>query len=256
MKYKSLIVNLFFKYLLKHGMVYKFYNKLIPFVSKSKYQIVKQLVKEKDKIIILDVGAHKGETIEDVKAIFKKNIEIYSFEPTRSLYLALQEKYRNDNNIHIYNLALGKDNSNKILYKSDFSPTNSLNKPNISEYKKYGFAVADKLQNQQEEEISVMKLYDWIEENRIESIDILKIDTQGYELNVLKGLENKIDIVSLIITELQFRDFYFNSDKFYMIFEYLYSKGFILYDFIDFNKRTSGELVECDGIFINLKIKI
>ena len=39
--------------------------------------------------------------------------------------------------------------------------------------------------------IKIINLSDFIRENKIDTIDILKIDTEGYELNILKGLEEK-----------------------------------------------------------------
>ena len=45
------------------------------------------------------------------------------------------------------------------------------------------------------------KLANFIEKNNILKIDLLKIDTEGYELNVLLGLENHLDKISLIMFE-------------------------------------------------------
>jgi FkbM family methyltransferase len=46
--------------------------------------------------------------------------------------------------------------------------------------------------------LKVQKAIDYINENNITQIDFLKIDTEGYELNVLKGFEDKLSIVKVI----------------------------------------------------------
>ena len=44
-------------------------------------------------------------------------------------------------------------------------------------------------------------MYDFINENSLSKLDILKIDTEGYELEVLKGLKDKIKIVNYVYFE-------------------------------------------------------
>ena len=49
--------------------------------------------------------------------------------------------------------------------------------------------------------IKIIKISDYIDENKISKIDILKIDTEGYELKVLKGLNPNQKIVRFIYFE-------------------------------------------------------
>ena len=52
--------------------------------------------------------------------------------------------------------------------------------------------------------ISITTLEKYCNEKKIEKIDFLKIDTEGYELEVLKGLKKKISSVNLILFEHHF----------------------------------------------------
>ena len=49
--------------------------------------------------------------------------------------------------------------------------------------------------------------------NDITQIDLLKIDTEGYELAVLKGAVQSILNTKIILIELSNHDMYFNYDK-------------------------------------------
>ena len=48
--------------------------------------------------------------------------------------------------------------------------------------------------------------FDYINENKIERIDFVKIDTEGYEYEILKGLNNKFGIVNFIMFEHHYHD--------------------------------------------------
>ena len=54
--------------------------------------------------------------------------------------------------------------------------------------------------------IKLIKLDDYIEKNKITKIDILKIDTEGFELNVIKGLKLNNNKVKYIYFEHHYDD--------------------------------------------------
>lgn len=74
------------------------------------------------------------------------------------------------------------------------------------------------------------KLSTIIKELNIDEIPYLKIDTQGYDLEVIKSLEEYTNIVKYIECEVQTTDFevYINQSKKEDIIEYLSSRGFEL----------------------------
>ena len=71
-------------------------------------------------------------------------------------------------------------------------------------------------------EIQTNKLSDYLIENKLNLIDFLKIDTEGYEYEVLKGLEDKIKDVKIIM----FEHHYDNMIK--KIYVFRYSQIFII----------------------------
>ena len=63
--------------------------------------------------------------------------------------------------------------------------------------------------------------------NSIEKIDFLKIDTEGYELDVLIGLENKIEKVRFILFEHHYHDMIRKNYTFSDINYFLLKNNFI-----------------------------
>ena len=56
--------------------------------------------------------------------------------------------------------------------------------------------------------MKVKRLDNYMTENNLKKIDLLKMDTQGYEPQILEGLSNQLSKINLIITEIMFYDFY------------------------------------------------
>lgn len=141
--------------------------------------------------IIFDVGANDGSSFKHLQ---NEDVKIYAFEPTpflleRCLYPMTSEKF----------VVIGKAVSDfngtakfNIAGQHDWG-CSSLNHFNDGLDKTWAgrtdFVVTEEI------EVQVITLKKFIEENNIELIDWLHIDTQGSDLSVLKGLGDKISIV-------------------------------------------------------------
>jgi len=148
-------------------------------------------------ITVLDIGAHKGETIELFYRAFNIN-KIYSFEPNINLFKFLKsiKKYSNNDKIKIFNFGFGNKNEQKKLNIFSDSSSSTLNDINErTEYfkrKKRFMSFFSKNKNFliEKQTVQIRNLSDFISEQSIDKIDILKIDTEGYEYNILKNLNN------------------------------------------------------------------
>lgn len=150
-----------------------------------------------DKINVIDIGAHKGETLE----IFNKNFnlgKIFCFEPNKELFQILKKKKKNlEEVIEIFNCGVGQKNETKelnIFQDSSSSSFNNLNEDtDYFKRKKKILSFFSKNDSflKKKQSIKIINLSDFIRKKKINTIDILKIDTEGYELNILKGLEQK-----------------------------------------------------------------
>ena len=180
---------------------YSYQKKWIKFLKKNKYNNFK---------LLIDVGAHKGESIK----LFSKNFvikKIISFEASPINFKYLKKKIEenklkyNNTEIVLENIALGAEN--KIIEFNQFNESSSSTIKDInkeSKYYKRKFRLINFLNNKktfQKIKIKVSKLKDYIEKNNIKKIDFMKIDTEGYEYEILLGLENKIKLVDIIMFE-------------------------------------------------------
>ena len=146
-------------------------------------------------INLIDIGAHEGETMD----LFLDNMninKIYAFEPNLNIFrkISLKTKY-NRENINIFNLGVGKYTENKIL--NVFSETSSSTLNSINEDTKY-FKRKKKIISlfykksflNEKQEVKICNLSEFIIQNKIENIDVLKIDTEGFEYNIISGIKN------------------------------------------------------------------
>lgn len=196
-------------------------------------KIIKLINKKFSKpIVVFDVGAHHGETVQLLNK--KLNIEkIYSFEASPKNFEILVNNVQKFffNNVEIFNYGIGEDISDGYINQNIESSSSTINKLNITS--KY---LANKLKIlnikninsfQYKLPIKIISLDYFIEKNAIKNIDLLKIDTEGYELNVIKGLAKNFKIIKLIYFEHHYDDMILKNYKFKDINRLLKSYGFI-----------------------------
>jgi FkbM family methyltransferase len=180
---------------------YSYQKKWIKFLKKNEYNSFN---------LLIDIGAHKGESIK----LFSKNFiikKIISFEASPINFEYLKKKVEenkqeyNNTEIVLENTALGAED--KIIEFNQFNESSSSTIKEIdkeSKYYKRKFRLINFLNNKetyQKIKIKISKLKDYIEKNNIKKIDFMKIDTEGYEFEILLGLENKIKLVDIIMFE-------------------------------------------------------
>ena len=85
--------------------------------------------------------------------------------------------------------------------------------------------------------VDIIRPDDYMNQNNINKVDILKIDTQGYEPEVLDGFGERLSDIDVVITELMFYDYYERSLSFTDIEKYLLPAGFQLYDISHISKN-------------------
>lgn len=150
--------------------------------------------------LVLDVGANIGQYAKSLRKIGYCGY-IISFEPIKSSYEALIEHSKDDPKWHIYNLALGSVNDTKSINVTKGSDLTSFLKPN--EYAKRLFKTKADIDQIEMVEIRRLdellpEILDGIKEPKL----FLKTDTQGYDLEVLKGASLVMDKVLALQSEI------------------------------------------------------
>jgi len=83
------------------------------------------------------------------------------------------------------------------------------------------------------------------------SIDIFKLDIQGYELEALRGANHLLKEIPLVFTEVEFIPLYQNQPLFSDLEQFLRSCGFRLYNLYELWTHPDGQLTAGDALFIN-----
>ena len=158
-------------------------------------------------INLIDVGAHKGETINLFASNFNIN-SIFAFEPNPKVFKQLERNkfIKKIENIKLFNFGLGQRKEEKELkaFNDSSSSTFSLINENTEYYKrkKRYLGIFSKDIYSQNYLVNLYPLSDLIKKYNISKIDVLKIDTEGFELNVLKGLnDNELNIIRFVYFE-------------------------------------------------------
>lgn len=198
--------------------------------------------------IFLDVGSHKGLYSD----LFLKSFKIkkgYLFEPQKKIFLYLKKKYKKNKLIKVFNIAISNKEKMQNIYINKHDLTSSLKELNYEN--KYLKLKSKIFQSQvknmiiKKYKIQTKKLSKIITINKINVIDLIKIDTEGNELEVLKGLEDQIKKIKIILIEFRNDNIYLNYES-SKIKNYLKRKKFILYKKVKF-PLTTWE----DRIYIN-----
>ncbi len=83
---------------------------------------------------------------------------------------------------------------------------------------------------------------------------LIKIDTQGSELDVLRGAENVIQETKFVITEVSFFQFFAGGPQFYDCVKFMKERGFVCYDMFDLSYRPlDGAMSQVDLAFVREK---
>lgn len=208
------------------------------------YSIKSQL--KKNSPLIIDVGAHQGESIKRFKKLFL-DPEIHSFEPQVKQFKILK-KLKSDK-IYLNNCGIGSKNENKnIFINSETAASSYLNLKNEENY----FRNIKTINKEQ----TVLKTIDYyLNEKKIIFVDLMKIDVQGYENEVLKGAINSLEKIHLIEIEIVFVNYYEQKNSFYEIEKILTNHNFELFSLSSLNLNKSDDsLRNLDALYINRKI--
>ncbi|MFA7273186.1 MAG: FkbM family methyltransferase [Crocinitomicaceae bacterium] len=201
-----------------------FYPKLSKFYRKYNNPI--------DTQIILDVGSNRGQSIDFFNKTFQ-NTRIIGFEPNKELFQFLVRKYLNYQNIELINKGASDNNGSRTFYVNQLDETSSfeeLNYDSIYLKKKARLlGVKSKEIIKQELIVEVIELSEFIKAKNLIDIFLLKIDVEGHEYSVLKGLFSKKNDFKIHHIQLENHqdDMYINN-SFKKIEELLYEKSYFL----------------------------
>jgi FkbM family methyltransferase len=135
--------------------------------------------------IVIDAGANVG-TFSIFAASIATHGHIYAFEPTASTFSLLEKNAQNfPYNITCVNSGLGEAVSEKNILNLGMGSGGNVIED--SPFYKNSNADEGKL-----EKVTIITIDQFVAENNIPRVDFIKIDTEGYEANILRGAAETI----------------------------------------------------------------
>ena len=210
---------------------YFYQKKIIKFLKKNSLSEIN---------LIFDVGAHKGDSINlFLKNMKVKNIVSFEASPLNFKYLEnnkknLEKKFPNTK-IIIENLALSSDG--RVVTFNQFNESSSSTINNINQESRYFkrkfnlLNLRNKKKIYESFKLKTETLDNYMYQNNFNRISFLKIDTEGYEYEILIGLKKRIKSIdtimfehhydNMIIKEYTFSDinYLLKKNNFYQVFK-------------------------------------
>lgn len=199
--------------------------------------------------LLFDVGANAGQYGEMSRMLGYQG-KIVSFEPVTDAYQRLERAAAKDSKWTIHKYALGD-----VAGKTTINVSGNSFSSSILEMEDAHVEGAPESKYIGTEEIEIRTLNEVFQSFHQKGNKVmLKIDTQGYEKNVLIGSEEVLEQITLIQLEMSLVQLYQDEALYREIIDYLDEKGFTLISLENgFSDAKTKHLLQVDGIFLNTK---
>lgn len=210
-----------------------------------------------DKTIIIDVGAHRGESLKSFDKNAKEAFVYIGMEPNPDAYADFKkvaDEIKSDKSeIHCLTSAVGnKDGKVKFLRTKESAVGGIL--PPVK-------GLADRVPTgdhhiAQEFEVDLVTVTTLVKKFNLTSIDVLKIDTEGYDLEVLKGAIEVIEakLPKIVITEVFFVPYRQDQAYFWDIASFMEKNGYHFVNLYDTRDTSQGRLYTGNGLWVSPEI--
>jgi len=178
-----------------------------------------------DPLVVIDVGCRWG--FADVWTGLGDRCTIIGFDPDVEECELLRQRYRGQPHVRVEPVGLGAEPGLATLYMTKNPGGYSLYPPSDDAVARHPGLETGNLVGTTV--VGVTTLDDWCTENAMPHVDIVKIDTQGSELDILRGGERMLESVRALEVEVEFDELYEGVPLFADIDRYLREQGFLLW---------------------------
>jgi len=233
MKFKSKLQYLFYKNFPKKYI--KFFKKV--YDHKLNHNLLELQKNGLNIDNIFDIGAYRGEWSKLLSNTSLKNKNFYLFEANEENKIFLE------NSGFKFFFKVLSDSKKKVKFFSNSSTGDSYFIEQTSFYKENFKTIVKE----------TITLDEIVEKEKIPLPDFIKIDTQGSELDILKGAQKTIDYCSLIYLECPFIEYNQNAPNLSEYLNYLKSINFLPLDICEVHKMDNI-VIQIDILFLKKNI--
>lgn len=200
--------------------------------------------------IIIDVGGFNGASSLYFANEFKGK-KVYCIEPNGRMWPHLDKVAAKHREIVVRKIALGRKKGKAVLHITANNVSSSLNEISLPDVKQTSLEFQSKLREEDEVHVPVSTLDD--EFRDCPSPFLIKMDTQGTELDILSGGLETLKRTKFILTEMNNHQFYKNTCQYYEVDEFLRRRCFKLVDIVVTYRGDTG-VTEYDALYENSSI--
>jgi FkbM family methyltransferase len=193
---------------------------------------------------VVDVGANTGQ----FSLIMRKNnpdAEIFAFEPLSAPIAVYEKIFQHDDKVVTFNHAIAPNTGELSMNVSQSIDSSSLLEISALQDELFPGTYAVN-----SEKIRMGPLDEFLDRSQIMSQSLLKIDVQGFELEVLRGCKSLLDCFQMVYCECSFCELYTDQALAYEVINFMYDLGFHLQGFNNAQYDNSGRTIQADFIFI------
>lgn len=198
---------------------------------------------------VFDVGANDGAYVQWLRKEVGYPGHVVSFEPIPAQVAVLEKKAANDPSWMICPFALGRSEGTQLFHVMESDVFSSFLKPDGTQPKKY--ADSNRIQTTLPVQVStVAKVWDDVRNKFGLSRLYLKMDTQGFDLEVFAGAVPVVESIVALQSEVAFRRIYVGAADFDQASKVFAGAGFrpsMLHP-ISFDEGLG--VIEADGVFV------
>jgi FkbM family methyltransferase len=216
------------------------------------WQAVPRLALQIDCRTIFDVGAHTGDITRRFLGELQKSV-VYSFEADPRNFRRLKSAFDGDERVRAVHAAVSSQPGTAAFHLGANDYTSSLF-PREDEMRRYyhsQYTMVDTVT------VPMITLDNFCRDYGIEQIDVLKIDTQGAELDILRGAEHILDAskIQIIVTEFFFIQHYKGAPLLDEIWGLLRRHKYEIYDLFKGPHGSNGQARFGDAIFVSSRFR-
>lgn len=236
----------FFELLYMFSLAGMNYGQVVPGKSgeSSLLKFIKSKLASKKRLAVIDIGANKGEFTALTLKYLGKKTDVYAIEPLTGASNILRKKFLKNKNVKIFKLAFSdRVGRSTIYYDDESSELASL-------YQRTFKQMSLPVELNKKEIVMLTTLDEFCLKNRVEYIDLLKIDAEGNELKILRGSKRLLKDNKISFIQFEFGGTMIDSRTFFRDIFQLLSNDFAIYRILQDGLKLIEKYSEKQEIFI------
>jgi FkbM family methyltransferase len=191
---------------------------------------------------IVDIGANRGQFAMIARHLFPQ-ATIISFEPLPAAAEIWREIFRHDARAVLHEKAIAPATGQVLLNVTEQDDSSSLLKPGESQNELFGTKITGQIL------VRAGRLSDFLERSQIKQPALLKVDVQGFEIEVLKGCKELLRSFQHIYVECSYIELYEGQALVADVIDLLHTSGFRLRGTFNQSNVPGKGPVQADFLF-------